>query len=52
MNQVICPEDVTAVIKSFIDCNSGDASTEMLIINIGCELLDISQDRMLELLKL
>lgn len=48
MNTYIEPKDIIAVIQSFLDCNAGDEATEDIIINIGCEILDISQDEMLE----
>ena len=48
MNQVIFPEDVDAVIKSFMLVNEGDEATETLILAIGAELLDISSDTMIE----
>ena len=48
MNQVIFPEDVDNVIQSFMLANSGDETTEALILAIGAELLDISVDTMAE----
>lgn len=51
MNEVIYPEDVIAVILSFLDVNKGDEATESLILAIGSELLDVSQDMMIEILE-
>lgn len=50
MNQVIEKDDVIATIAEFLDCNSGDESTERIIMSIGCELLCVSDDKMLELI--
>ena len=50
MNEIITKEDVIAVIKSFIDVNDGDEATVAVILSIGSELLDVSSDKMLELL--
>lgn len=50
MNNVIFPEDVANVVKSFYSVNAGDEATETLIISIGAELLDISHDKMLEMI--
>lgn len=50
MNNVIFPEDVANVVKSFYSVNAGDEATEALIISIGAELLDISHDKMLEMI--
>ncbi len=51
MNEIIAKEDVIAVIKSFIDVNDGDEATEAVILSIGGELLDVSSDKMLALIK-
>lgn len=51
MNEIITKEDVIAVIKSFIDVNDGDEATEAVIFSIGGELLDVSSDKVLELIK-
>ena len=51
MNKTINAESVISVIGTSLDCNAGDEATEQLIINIGCELLNVSQDKMLELLE-
>lgn len=50
MNEFIFPEDVTEVIGSFLRRNKGDDATEALILSIGAELLDVSQDKLLEML--
>ena len=49
MNTMLFPEDVVNVIQSFILVNNGDEATEDLILSIGAELLDVSIDRMMEL---
>lgn len=50
MKDYIKTKNVVAVIQAFLGCNAGDEATEALIINIGCEILGISQDEMLEIL--
>lgn len=50
MNEFIFPEDVTEVIGSFLWRNKGDDATEALILSIGAELLDVSPDKLLEML--
>ena len=51
MNQFLLPEDVTSVIRSFCMINDGDDATQALILSIGAELLDVSQDTMLDMVK-
>lgn len=51
MNEIIFPEDVLNVIQSFMACNDGDESTQSLIISIGAELLDVSTDRLIEMME-
>ena len=51
MNQLIVPEDVIEVVKSFLSYNEGDEATESLILTIGAELLDVSVDTMLEMIE-
>ncbi len=48
MNTNIDKDDVIAIIKSFLEVAGWD-NTESVVLNIGAELLDISQDEMLEL---
>jgi len=50
MNNVIFPEDVANVVRSFHSVNGGDEATQALIISIGAELLDISHSKMLEMI--
>lgn len=50
MNTIILPGDVVNVVRSFLSINDGDESTERLILSIGCELLDISEDEIIEML--
>ena len=49
MNTMLFPEDVVNVCQSFLIVNRGDESTEALILAIGAELLDVSEDTMMEL---
>lgn len=51
MNNIITPEDVIEVIRSFLACNNGDEATEFLILAIGAEMLDISIDTMLKMIE-
>lgn len=44
------PSEVICTLRHFMAANEGDEATESLIISIGAELLDVSQDRMMELL--
>ena len=50
MTHTLTGAEVLCVLKHFMAANDGDEATEMLLISIGAELLDVSQDRMLELL--
>lgn len=43
-------ERVLRVIQEFVSYNQGDDSTVDLIMNIGSEILDVSVDRLLEML--
>lgn len=52
MNTMIMPEDVVAVMKSFLACNERDESTECLILSIGAELLDVSEETLMEMIKI
>ena len=51
MNEIIMPEDVIMVIKSFLSCNSGDEATECLILSIGAELLDVSEEALMKMIE-
>jgi hypothetical protein len=51
MNRMLEPEDVVVVIKSFLDCNAGDEATECLILSIGAELLDISEETLIQMIE-
>ena len=42
--------EVICTLKHFMAANEGDEATECLIVSIGAELLNVSQDRMIELL--
>lgn len=50
MNILLEPDDVVAVISSFLTCNEGDDATQGLILSIGCELLDVSEDMLLDMI--
>lgn len=49
MNEVIYSEDILSVVQSFLDSND-TPSSKSLILEIGAELLDVSEDKLLELL--
>lgn len=49
MNEVIYSEDVLSVVKSFLD-STDTPSFKSLTLEIGAELLDVSEDKLLELL--
>ena len=51
MNTILFPEDVMNVIQSFYMCNDGDEATVDLVLSIGAELLDVSPDEMLNMIK-
>ena len=51
MNTIIYPEDVVAVIQSFMTCNAGDEATEEILLAVGAELLDVSTDTMNEMVQ-
>lgn len=51
MNAMIMPENVVEVIKSFLACNEGDEATECLILSIGAELLDVSEETLMEMIE-
>lgn len=48
--RMLFPEDVANVIQSFYLCNKGDEATTDLLLAVGAELLDISPDKMLEMI--
>ena len=48
MNEVLLKADVLDALRSFLDVAS--PNEEKIIIEIGCELLDVSEDKLLELL--
>lgn len=50
MNYVISKEDVVNVIRSFCLCSEGDDATVSLLLSVGGELLNVSPDRMQELI--
>lgn len=52
MNYLIEAEDVVEVAQSFLECHPWDAAAESLIIDLCCELLDVSQDRFIEMIGL
>ncbi len=42
--------DVIRVLEAFYEVNEGDEATTDMILAIGCEILDVSQDKMLEVI--
>jgi hypothetical protein len=50
MNKFIMPEDVVKVIKSFLAYNEGDEATECLILSIGAEILNVSEETLMEII--
>ena len=52
MTHTLTVAEVLCALKHFMSANEGDSATELIIIAIGAELLDVSQDRMKELLAL
>lgn len=40
--------EVVRVLEAFYEINEGDEATTDMILAIGCEILDVSQDKMLE----
>lgn len=50
MNTVVHADDVISVIKEFVNCNAGDDATVNILLAVGSELLNVSTDKMLELL--
>lgn len=51
MNTMLTPEDVVAVMKTFLAYNAGDEATECLILSIGAELLDVSEETLMEMIE-
>lgn len=49
MNHFIEKDDVVAVVGSFLACNRGDGNAEELLLSVGAELLDISEDTMADI---
>lgn len=47
MNEYLEASDVVMVIKSFLDANEGDDATECLILAIGSEILNVSEDKLI-----
>lgn len=50
MSIVVSSEEVANVIKAYCNSNDGDEATQCLIVAIGASLLEISQDKMLEMI--
>ena len=50
MTHMLTGAEVLCVLKHFMAANEGDEATEALILSIGAELLDVSTDRMMELI--
>ena len=51
MNKLIMPEDVVEVMKSFLAYNEGDEATECLILSIGAELLDVTEETLMKMIE-
>ena len=50
MNELIDSGWIIETIKDFLQWNKGDEYTEQLLINLGCQLLDMSQDKFMEMI--
>ena len=51
MNNYIDINDIINVIKDFLYYNEGNEVIENLLISIGAEILNINQDKFLEIIK-
>ena len=51
MNTILTLEDVLVVMKSFLDCKDGDEATKCIVLSIGAELLDVSEETLMEMIK-
>lgn len=51
MNNLIEPVNVIEAVKSFCAVNEGDDATIDIVISLGAELLDVSQDRFIEMME-
>lgn len=51
MNTMITPEDVIEVLRSFLSYNEGDELTECLILSVGAELLNISEETLINMIE-
>ena len=50
MQNIIEKERIIATIRSFCDMNDGDETTQTLLIAVGAEILDCSEDNFLEMM--
>lgn len=50
MQNIIEKERIIATIRSFYDMNDGNEKTQTLLITIGAEILDCSEDTFLEMM--
>lgn len=50
MQNIIEKERIIATIRSFCDINDGDDATQSLLIAVGAEILDCSEDNFLEMM--
>lgn len=50
MQNIIEKERIIATIRSFYDANDGDEATQLLLVSIGTEILDCSEDNFLEMM--
>lgn len=50
MQNIIEKERIIATIRSFYDMNDGDEATQTLLVAVGTEILDCSEDTFLNVL--
>lgn len=50
MQNIIEKERIIATIRSFCDMNDGNETTQTLLVTIGAEILDCSEDAFLEMM--
>ena len=50
MPNVIETEQILITLQQFLNTNAGDTATEQLLFQFGCELLQCSEDHLMELL--
>ena len=50
MQDIIEKEHIIATIRSFYDINDGDEATQALLVAVGTEILDCSEDKFLKMM--